>query len=117
MLKNISHKCLCFLLLQCTCALSLADTVVLKEGQSLTGKILAEKETQLIIDVGAGVLSIPKEKILEYQYSNTFDAEDIDTNGLDINAGEAQQRDVRSRLYHTANLKKTTIEKWGEGFS
>jgi len=118
MLKNINHKRLCALVLLCTCALSWADTVVLKEGQSLTGDILAERETQLIIDVGAAVLSIPKEKILEYRYSNTLEAGDIDVNGLDANADEPQpRRDVSSRLYHTANLKKTTIEKCVEAFS
>jgi serine protease Do len=118
MLKNINHKRLCALVLLCTCALSWADTVVLKEGQSLTGNILAERETQLIIDVGAAVLSIPKEKILEYRYSNTLEAGDIDVNGLDVNADGPQPRhDVSSRLYHTANLKKTTIEKCVEAFS
>lgn len=118
MLRNVSHKCLFALVLLCTCALSWADTVVLKEGQSLTGSILAEKENQLIIDVGAAVLSIPKEKILEYRYSNTLDAGDIDVNGLEVNADEPQpRRDVSSRLYHTANLKKTTIEKCVEAFS
>ncbi|MDD5063772.1 MAG: trypsin-like peptidase domain-containing protein [Phycisphaerae bacterium] len=118
MLKNISHKCLCAIVLLCICAVSRADTVVLKEGQSLTGDILAEKENQLIIDVGAAVLAIPKEKILEYQYSNALKAGDIDVSGLDVNAGEPQPRgDGSSRLYHTANLKKTTIEKCVEAFS
>ncbi len=118
MLKNISHKCLCAFLLLCTCVLSWADTVVLKEGQSLTGKILAEKEDQLVIDVGEAVVNIPKEKILEYQYSNTLEAGDVDVNGLDVSADEPQpQRDVSSRLYHIANLKKTTIEKCVDAFS
>jgi serine protease Do len=89
----------------------------LKEGQSLTGNILAEKDNQLVIDVGAAVLTIPKEKILEYQYSNNLRAGGIDVNSSDINAGEQPRRDVSGRLYHTANLKKTTIEKCVEAFS
>jgi len=118
MLKNISHKRLCALLFFCSCALSWADTIVLKEGQSLTGDILAERETQLIVDIGAAVLTIPKEKILEYQYSNTIEAGDIDVNGLDADADEPlHRRDVSGQLYHTANLKKTTIEKCVEAFS
>src|SRR4030042_913437 len=118
MLKNISHKCVCAFLLLCTCALSWADKVVLKEGQSLTGNILAEKENQLIIDVGAALLTIPKEKIREYRHSNTLEAWDIDVNGLDVNADGPQPGGaVNSRLYHTANLKKTTIEKCVEAFS
>lgn len=118
MLKNINHKCLYALVLLCTCALSWADTIVLKEGQRLTGKILTEKENQLIIDVGVAVVTIPKEKILEYQYSNILKAGDIDVSGLDVNAGELQLlRDGSGRLYRTANLKKTTIEKCVEAFS
>jgi serine protease Do len=118
MLNNISHKLPFALVLFCSCALSWADTVVLKEGQSLTGNILAEKENQLVIDVGVAVLTIPKEKILEYRYSNNLKAWDIDINSLDVNADESQpRRDVSSRLYHTANLKKTTIEKCVEAFS
>ena len=42
------------------------DTIVLKEGQTLTGEILAEKENGLIIDIGVTVLTVPNEKILEY---------------------------------------------------
>lgn len=118
MLKNICHKCLCALLLLCSCALCWADTIILKEGQSLTGDILAEKETQLIVDIGAAVLTIPKEKILEYEYTKTLDASDIDANDLGIDANEPQsRRDVSGQLYHTANLKKTTIEKCVNAFS
>ena len=118
MLKNISHGYFCAFLLLCTCALSRADTVILKEGQSLTGTILAEKENQLVIDVGAAVLTIPKEKIIEYQYSNNLKAGEIDVSGADVNAGESQpRRNVSNHLYHTANLKKTTIEKCVEAFS
>jgi serine protease Do len=104
--------------LLCTCVLSRADTVVLKEGQSLTGDILVEKETQLIVDVGAAVLTIPKEKILEYEYTKNLEAGDIDVNDLGADANEPQsQRDVSGRLYHTADLKKTTIEKCVDAFS
>jgi serine protease Do len=116
--NNISHKCLCALLLLCARALCWADTIVLKEGQSLTGDILAERENQLIVDIGVAVLTIPKEKILEYEYTNTLEAGDIDVNSLDADANKPQsQRNVSGRLYHTANLKKTTIEKCVEAFS
>lgn len=116
--NNISYKCLCAIVLLCSCALSWADTIILKEGQSLTGDILAEKETQLIVDIGAAVLTIPKEKILEYEYTKTPKAEDIDVSDLDVDANEPQsRRDVSGQLYHTANLKKTTIEKCVDAFS
>jgi serine protease Do len=105
-------------LLLCSCALCRADIIVLRQGQTLTGDILAEKENQLIVDIGAAVLTIPKEKILEYEYTKTFQPGDIDVNDLDVDADEQHlRRDVSDRLYHTAHLKKTTIEKCVDAFS
>jgi len=91
-----------------------ADTIVLKEGQRLTGDILAEKETLVYIDVGVTVLTIPKEKILEYEYTKTLESEGVDANAPDVNDLGAQgikSQQPADQLYRTANLKKTTIEK------
>ena len=102
------------------------DTIVLKQGQALTGDILAEKETLLIVDIGVTVLTIPKEDILEYEYTKTLEPEDVDANGLDVNdldvkTGEShprqQQAGTTGQLYHTSNLKKTTIEKCVDAIS
>ncbi|MHC4172471.1 MAG: S1C family serine protease [Planctomycetota bacterium] len=101
----------------CVCDL-FADRIVLKQGQTLTGDILAEKETQLYLDIGLTVLTIPKEKILEYEYTAAFEDEGIDVNDTnDLGAevgklpafGPATSRP--GQLYRTANLKRTTIEK------
>jgi serine protease Do len=92
-----------------------ADTIVLKEGQRLTGDILAEKETQLYVDVGVTVLTIPKENILEYEYTDELKIEDADVNDL---YGEIDiLQPASGQLYRTANLKKTTIEKCVDAFS
>jgi serine protease Do len=94
-----------------------ADRIVLKEGQTITGKIILEKQTQLYVDVGVTVLTIPKDKILEYQYGDAPEAPDAD--GQKTEDGR-QKSDVRpptsdenasGRLYKTARLKKTSIEK------
>ena len=90
------------------------DTIVLKEGQRLTGDILAEKETLVYIDVGVTVLTIPKEKILEYEYTKTLEPQDIDADAPDVNDLGAQgikSQQPADQLYRTADLKKTTIEK------
>jgi len=104
------HKYLCVLVLLCSCAICCADRIVLKEGQTLTGDILVEKEKNLYIDIGVTVLTIPKEKILEYEYTRAVEAEDIDVNDTnDLEVGKLQQ--PAGQLYRTAYLKKTTIEK------
>ena len=106
--KSTSHKYFCALVLLCCCALCFADRIVLKEGQIITGKIILEKQTQLYVDIGITVLTIPKDKILEYKYGETTEAEDDDA-GTEATSQPVEK--ASNRLYKTANLKKTTIEK------
>jgi len=109
--KSTSHKYFCALVLLCCCALCFADRIVLKEGQIITGRILVEKQTQLYVDIGITVLTIPKDKILEYKYGETTEAEDADANDVSIEAASQPVENTSNRLYKTAKLKKTTIEK------
>jgi serine protease Do len=88
-----------------------ADRIVLKEGEIITGKILVEKQTQLYVDIGITVLTIPKDKILEYKYSDTAEAEDADANDVDSETALLPVENISNQLYKTANLRKTTIEK------
>ncbi len=118
MLKNKNSNYLCAVLLLCSCALCRADTIVLKEGQSLTGDILAEKETFVYMDIGVEVLKIPKEKILEYEYTfgeSTLQIKDANVNMFGAETDEPVQ--PPSQLYRTASLPKTTIEKCVDTFS
>jgi len=97
-------------LLYC-CTLCFADRIVLKEGQIITGKILVEKQTQLYVDIDITVLTIPKDKILKYEYDDAVDTEDSDANDLNITDAGKPVENASDQLYKTANLKKTTIEK------
>jgi len=109
--KRTSHKCLCTLVLLCSFAICRADRIVLKEGQIITGKIILEKQTQLYIDIGISVLTVPKDRILEYKYGDTTEAEDADANDAGTEAALQPVDNAPDRLYKIANLKKTTIEK------
>jgi len=109
--KRTSHKFLCTLVLLCSFAICRADRIVLKEGQVITGKIILEKQTQLYIDIGISVLTIPKDKILEYKYGEATETQDADANNADTEAALQPVDNAPDRLYKTANLKKTTIEK------
>jgi len=97
--------------LLCSFAICRADRIVLKEGQIITGKIILEKQAQLYIDIGISVLTIPKDKILEYKYSEAAEARDADANDAGTEAASQPVDNAPDRLYKTANLKKTTIEK------
>ena len=87
-----------------------ADTIVLLEGQMLTGRILVEKDTQLFVDIGVTVLAVPKAEILKYEYTDGFGLDSGDANDVnqpDTTGSVAQT--VGDRLYRTADLKATTI--------
>ncbi len=96
---------------------SFADTIVLLEGQTITGRIVVEKDTQLYVDIGMTVLAIGKAEILKYEYTDSFetdsgDSSDVNQPGATRAAGQASDR-----LYRTADLKKTTITKCAEAVS
>ncbi len=102
------YRCLCALIVLCACAVCRADRIVLKEGQTLTGEIILEKPTKLYIDIGVTVLTIPKDRILTYEYAKAEGENVGDANAPDVIPSTEGDAD---RLYKTADLKKTTIEK------
>jgi len=108
----LTNKWFCLALLACFTALCAADTIVLKDGKSVTGDILADKEEKLYVDMGITVLIIPKERVLKYEYAYPADeAEEL----TEILAEEAEVS--TGHLYRTADLKETTMEKAVERFS
>lgn len=108
----------CALVLLATCVLCPADRIVLKEGQTITGDILSEKKDQIYIDIGITVLAVPKDKILEYEYSAALAVEDVDVGQISGSSKEpASPEETDNKLYKTANLGRTTIEKCVEAVS
>jgi serine protease Do len=91
------------------CAVCIADKVVLREGQIITGEILAEKDSFIVIDIGVTVLRIPREQVKEFEYLEGFAIYRVDIN--DTNEATPQVTTAADKLYRTAKLKKTTIEK------
>jgi len=129
---NFNYKIRVFVLAVCVLLSGLcsADTVVLKQGQTITGDILAEKESQLIVDIGITVLTIPRDKVLEYKYTKQSPGVDrkfqpFKQESNSVMAGSVTERSTRNesvftqanQLYRTAELKKTTIEKCVEAIS
>lgn len=86
-------------------AATFADKVLLKKGQLLTGDILAEKQSELIMDVGVEILVIPKDNILEYKYTDTYLLEE-EPNKADVDVQESA-----GQLYTVRGRQKTSIEK------
>ncbi|HVV00545.1 MAG TPA: trypsin-like peptidase domain-containing protein [Verrucomicrobiae bacterium] len=56
-------QCFHWALILCIVPCAFADTVLLKDSASVTGKILAEKRDQVAVDVGYTVLVIPRNQI------------------------------------------------------
>lgn len=93
---------------------SLADTVILKQGQTLTGDILIEKDAFIYLDIGIDVLKIAKKDTSEYNYTSSFAITDNDFSETAFTKSETKDA---NQLYRTAILKKTTIEKCVEAVS
>ena len=114
-LKQISF---CALVLLAWCVVCPADRIVLKEGQTITGDILTEKKDQIYIDIGITVLAIAKDKILEYEYTKTLMVDKADTGKPGDSSKETTEAVGQGdKLYRTANLGITTIEKCVEAVS
>src|ERR1700722_20783940 len=52
-------------LIACAAQGALADTVQLKDKASVTGKILAEKHDQIVLDIGYTVILVPRNQVLK----------------------------------------------------
>ncbi len=94
-----------------------ADTIVLLEGQTITGRILVEKDAQLYVDIGVTVLAIPKTEILKYEYADSLEIDARDANDANQPAAARTVRQDPARLYSTADLKKTTIAQCAQTVS
>jgi serine protease Do len=110
--RFLNQICFCALVVLAWCVICPADRIILKEGQTITGDILTEKKDQLYIDIGITVLAVPKDTILEYEYSATLTVDDADAGQI---SGSSNTED--DKLYKTANLGRTTIEKCVEAVS
>ena len=82
-----------------------ADTVLLKSGASVTGDILTEKDTHLVIDLGHTVLVIDKDKISSIE---TEDAKKTDPDKTDQLPDDASID--KSNLYRTTDLKPKPLQ-------
>jgi len=110
--RFVRQICFCALILLAYGVLCPADRIILKEGQTITGDILTEKKDQVYIDIGITVVVVPKDKILEYEYSETLTVDDADIGQISDSSKE-----MDNKLYKTASLGRTTIEKCVEAVS
>jgi serine protease Do len=86
-----------------------ADTIILKGGSSITGKILAEKETQLVVDIGIEVLVIDRDKIISIKSDEVSEGppSELDTEEI----GPPEPEVVKHNLYSTGQFAKKTLEQ------
>ncbi len=93
------------------------DVVILKGGQRLTGDILAEKESQLYLDIGVTVLSIEKGDVLEYRYEEQGEEGHPEGGKEGAVEDEGLSQRPAGQLYHTGERAKKTIEQCVEEVS
>jgi len=89
-------------------SLARADTVQLKDKAAITGKILARKHDQVIMDIGYTVLTIPRnqiEKIMEGDVPQRVDRKTPPAANEDREAKDA----VKSCVRVIANIQDPSI--------
>lgn len=92
-----------------------ADNIILQDGSSVTGTILKEKDTQVVVDIGFTVLVIPKEQILRVQYE-TEPNMPVSASISESNMPVIQETPVMS-LYRAGTCSRTSIEECVDRFS
>ncbi|MFC1677627.1 S1C family serine protease [Planctomycetota bacterium] len=107
------RKCLWAITILCCCHFCNADTVILNQGQKLTGDIITEKEKHLYLDVGITILKIQKDEILQYQYSDQVDSNAPESKIEDQPADPCQPEKLKTwdQLYYTCDSEQMTIEQ------
>ena len=104
------HIYLSLILIPALCSISLADGIIMKEGQSINGRILAEKPESLYIDIGPSVIAIAKKDILRYEYTQLPEHQQSSVVEMKPETAPACPA-AANRLYHTARGAKIPIEK------
>ena len=82
-----------------SCAPLFADTVELKDAASITGRILAEKEEHIAVDVGYTVLMVPRDAITNIATDEKAGAEEEPTVPAGANTTPPASAEVAASLY------------------
>ncbi len=94
-------------------SVGMAERIVLKNGYELTGDILKDTDSGLVVDIGFTVLQLPKESVVKVIKGDSA------LSGTETSGAVVEESASQWQIYHTAKLKRATIEKnsemYGEG--
>ena len=107
---NCSRICVAAALLGLAACLP-ADTIVLAGGAAVTGEVLKADDKVVIVDLGVTVLRIPRERVLRIDKAGA-----PATGPATQPASPREKKGAAWRLYRSADLVPTTIEKNAERF-
>ena len=79
--------------------------IQLKGGASVRGQILADKESQVVVDIGVEVLVIDKEKIVSIEMDEAAATEP------DVATESSEDEVVRHNLYSTGGFEKKSLQE------
>jgi serine protease Do len=96
-----------------TCLIA-ADTIILQDGSSVSGTILAERDAQVVIDIGYTVLVVPREKIVRVEYAVE---PNMPAEPPAVEVNQPAEQTSNNTFYRTGSCNKTSIEECVERFS
>ena len=107
------------LLLAAGLASAMADTIQLKENASITGKVLAEKSDQIVVDVGYTVLVIPRNRVAKVLPSDAPPSATRSRRGAkpEVESGNVEAIEARPGFYFSSAqpaASRTVLELVGQ---
>src|SRR5262245_22250600 len=94
-----NHRGVALALLLAAIPLACADTVQLKDKAAITGKVLAEKRDQVVVDVGYTVLVVPRSQITKIVRAGNSDV----ATAVSATAESAPTGDAGTNLFQSSH--------------
>ncbi len=99
----LKQSALVLALIGCGLLPATADVLQLKDKAAITGKILAQKKDQVVIDVGYTVLIVPTSQIVKISKSDTSDSANLVASTSPIPLPVVAAPPMHSGMYQTAD--------------
>ncbi len=109
-MKHLSFAtCLIVFLLMSTFVYS--DTIILKNGRQLEGKIVEETETSIKIDIGFGAVGFEKDKVEKIERSSEGDLEKLEERLEEKRQDSIKQAQENDQWYQQQERREDLIEQ------
>ncbi|MDX9702922.1 MAG: hypothetical protein RBU23_07755 [Candidatus Auribacterota bacterium] len=109
-MKHLLYFCVCLVLLL-VCSKGFSDTVILKNGRHLEGKIVEETETSIKIDIGFGAVGFDKSKIDKIERSSDDELQKLEARLEEKRQESIKQAQENEQWYEQQERRQSLIDQ------